>query len=289
MEEKDASNKVTVAAQDLRDGNGNPYTRKGLRELLSRTFVEGKEGLKGVHFPDGRVPDFGDFLRMVAPNLSEEEIQQMVVMAERMQDHPVVTARREEAQRLYERVKAMGLGDGRVVMVCTSPIGRWEDEILGMWDGRKPADVELNIAPRMVDGQVTSYNVVKGRQGHPDAVKVEVDSLPAWLRNVDLPLDPIDRDVQSQYLNEIDVLSTSPKLRESLDRLNGGVRTMTLDVPEPSFGATGGCRSLMGIFGQARQRVSGDITVNGKQRKELVTNAKGTMVFPRAKQKFGRR
>ena len=294
MEKKDENTpEVNVGHLDLPNRNGVVYTTKALEGAIDAALVAvGKDRPTNL-FPDGKIPNFEQFLRMIAPNLSEDKIRLMVAMSERMPEYPDITARYRHGQDLFDRVK-VGMRDGgavtrNLILVGQPRVGNWEKELAELGLERTEADVEITMAPRMVDGQVISYDVIKGRAGHPDALKVEIDSLPDWLRNVDLPLAPVDRDVGSQYGTRLSEDGVSRKLRESLDRLDGGVRTMSLNVPEPSFGTSRGCRSLLSNFTRSRQHASGDITVNGKQRKELVTNANGTMTYPRVKQKFGRR
>lgn len=234
----------------------------------------------------GRVPSFAEFVKMINPDLEPEKVEEMAAMFERMTSFETacsirgvgITAgeakeRQRVAQELYDRVKEMVTGKGHCSFLTVStPSGNKElfRRLEGLPD---TADVLFMIEPRMSGDQVVSYDFVKGRQDHPDAMKVEADTLPDWLKDIDLPLAPIDRDVQSQYLNPIG---------------NPSVRTLTLS--EPSFEESRGHRSLLGQFAVARNRgISGDITINGKQRKELVSNAKGTMVYPRTKPKFGRR
>lgn len=295
MEKKEEDKKVTlnVGSFDQPNRNGVVYSRKALEGAVDAALKAVEDGGPSKLFPDGKIPSFEQFLRMIAPELSEEKIRMMVAMHERMPEYPDIVAQHRHGQELFDRLKARMQDGGAVarnlILVGQPRVGSWEKELAELGLGRTEADVEIGIAPRMIDGKVISYDVIKGRAGHPDAVKVEIDSLPDWLRNVDLPLDPIDRDVESQYGTRLSEDGLSRKLRESLGRLDGGVRTMTLNVPEPSFGSSRGCRSLLNNFAHTRQRAGGDITVNGKQRKELVTNANGTMTYPRAKQKFGRR
>ena len=295
MEKKEEEQKVTlnVGSFDQPNRNGVVYSRRAMEGAIDAALKAVEDGHPSKLFPDGKIPNFEQFLRMIAPNLSEDKIRLMVAMSERMPKYPDITARYRHGQDLFDCVKARMRDGGAVtrnlILVGQPRVGNWEKELAELGLERTEADVEITMAPRMVDGQVISYDVIKGRAGHPDALKVEIDSLPDWLRNVDLPLAPVDRDVGSQYGTRLSEDGVSRKLRESLDRLDGGVRTMSLNVPEPSFGTSRGCRRLLNTFTHSRQRAGGDITVNGKQRKELVTNANGTMTYPRVKQKFGRR
>ncbi|WBF04753.1 hypothetical protein [Erwinia phage vB_Ea277G] len=291
MEKKDKGVSLNIGSLNVPNRNGVSYSPDAIEAALERALDGSKVSANAALFPNGQIPNFAQFLKMIAPHLSEEKIRMMAEMAERMPDYPDIAAKHHHGQELFDRIKARMANEpaGFKVLTMRAPTPTdWNKEFDELGLGRKEADVEISISPRMIDGQVVSYGVVKSRQGHPDALNVEIDSLPNWLRDVDLPLDPIDRDVQCQYLNEIRPNEPSARLKRSLDKLDGGVKAVTLDIPDP-FGSSPGCRSLLNTFGSARQRVNGDITVNGKQRKELVTNAKGTMVFPRAKQKFGRR
>lgn len=258
--------KLNAGSLDLPNRNGVVYTRQAMEDAVNGALIAVENCRPSKLFPDGKIPNFEQFLRMIAPNLSEEKIRLMVEMSERMPDYPDIVARHQHGQELFDRLQARvrdGGAHARNLLLVGQPrVGNWEKELAEFGIGSKEADAEIMIEPRMCGDQVISYDIVKGRKGHPDAINVGIDSLPGWLRNVNLPLDPID--------------NCAPHVR-------------TLTIPEPSFGSSRGCRSLLNTFGSRRQVVNGEISVNGKQRKELVTNAKGTMVFPRAKQKFGRR
>lgn len=291
MEKKEEGKRLTLNVGPLNqpNHNGHVYPREALEKAVDDNAI-----LTDARHPIGRVPTFAEFVKMIAPELDPEKVDEMAAMFERMSSFETacsmrgvgitageVKERQRLAQALYERVKDMG---GETLL-------------------SKAVDSMVTIAPRMSGDRVVSYDVVKARASRPDAEGLTVidgrridDDLPEWLYNAYDPLDPVihrtkgdyvlDTDVQHAYLTPIAPLDLSQH-RSLLGGVRsdfhiGGFEGDTMTHPKNR-------RLTLGtVFRHHHPTVSGDITVNGGKKKELVQNAKRTMTYPRPKSKFGR-
>jgi hypothetical protein len=267
---------LPVGRLDQPNRNGTVYSREALEKAVS-----GEEILAAAaRAPIGKAPSFNEFLKMIAPQLSDDDLEKLAVAFDRINEGKSysftrgltteqILERRDELQRLYDRAKEMG---GRMTLT------------LRAGDGKPPqteADCTVIVNPHISGDHPFTAKLVKCREPHPDADRFSVVFFDDRYPSDRAKSLVTDRDVENMYLTP-----TLPLSRDS-----SPVRSVSF---EPSFGSdlleqSAGCRRLMGLVSHRQRHVSGDITVNGKQRKELVSNAQGTMVFPRAKQKFGRR
>lgn len=268
---------LPVGRLDQPNRNGTVYSREALEKAVS-----GEEILAAAaRGPIGKAPSFNEFLKMIAPQLSDDDLEKLAVAFDRINEGKPysftrgltteqILERRDELQRLYDRAKEMG---GRMTLTLRAGGGKTP---------QTEADCTVIVNPHISGDHSFTAAFIKRREPSPWAEAFVMSDIFEDLEPSDcVKSSLLDRDVACMYL--------TPTL--PLPRDTSPVRSVSF---EPSFGSdlleqTTGCRRLMGLLSHRQRHVSGDITVNGKQRKELVSNAQGTMVFPRAKQKFGRR
>jgi dihydroorotate dehydrogenase len=88
MEKKDKGVSLNIGSLNVPNRNGVSYSPDAIEAALERALDGSKVSANAALFPNGQIPNFAQFLKMIAPHLSEEKIRMMAEMAERMPDYP---------------------------------------------------------------------------------------------------------------------------------------------------------------------------------------------------------